>query len=403
MRILYYCPEFYGHHGGRAHARGFYSALGTISPVSETFLYPKSDTSNRTQISRNTNCYYRDRLWFLPQAARRIFRFFRPKHKLTSELIDQINEHGCDVLIIRTGMTLPTLEKVKKACPDTLVCLEINAAFFDEAFPSLPLKFAFQRMEVSLYKPADAFVVVSAYLKDYLERFDLPPEAILVNQNGYDARAIKHVGTNDVREEYGIPGDAFLMGYVGGMEVFRRLPEVIEYVADLRSAGSDDIYFLIVGDGEDMPAVRSVLTKNQSALGDAVKIVGWREHAEISKFLDAFDLAIFPFTNAYCSPLKLFEYLGAGLPTVGPDTSAVREIFDDGVHLKLIKQDGSNFVSTVLELKNSLPLRKSLGIKGQQFVSTNYTWEDNARRVIEHIQSIRSGLFYQSQGRNNSE
>jgi glycosyltransferase involved in cell wall biosynthesis len=120
-----------------------------------------------------------------------------------------------------------------------------------------------------------------------------------------------------------------------------------------------------------------------------VKLVGWQEHSEIPRFLSAFDLAIFPFTNDYCSPLKLFEYLGAGVPTIGPDTPAVREVFEDGVHLKMVKQDGSDFIDTILELKASKEYRMKLGQAGQRLVLSEYTWTRNAERVIKHIQEMR--------------
>jgi len=81
----------------------------------------------------------------------------------------------------------------------------------------------------------------------------------------------------------------------------------------------------------------------------------------------------------YCSPLKLFEYLGAGLPTIGSDTPAVREVFKDGVHLRLVKQDGSNLANAILELKNNPPFRKELAIKGQKLVLDEYSWKKMPR------------------------
>ena len=99
------------------------------------------------------------------------------------------------------------------------------------------------------------------------------------------------------------------------------------------TAGIDEL----VGDGQDMHEIQRVIEVSSGGLKKSVKCVGWVEHSEISKYLSALDLAVFPFTNDYCSPLKLFEYLGAGLPTIGPKTSAVTEVFEDSVHLKLIE------------------------------------------------------------------
>jgi len=149
---------------------------------------------------------------------------------------------------------------------------------------------------------------------------------------------------------------------------------------------------MIVGDGKDMPAVKAAIEADHDILDGAVMLAGWQEQAELPKFLRTFDLAIFPFTNDYCSPLKLFEYLGAGIPTIGPDTSAVREVFEDGVHLRLIKRDGSNFVSTVLEMRADPRLGTKLRDNGRHLVLKEYTWEKNAERVVGHIQKARTRL-----------
>jgi glycosyltransferase involved in cell wall biosynthesis len=75
------------------------------------------------------------------------------------------------------------------------------------------------------------------------------------------------------------------------------------------------------------------------------------------------------------------------VPTIGPDTPAVREVFENGVHLQLVKQDGSDFLSTLLDLKNNPQLRTELGRNGQRLVLNQYTWKKNAERVVGHIQN----------------
>lgn len=386
MRILYYCPEYYFNHGGRTHAHGFFGALGKLPDVSACFLYPKSGPKEVLLQNSEGNKATRERLWFLPPAARQIVRFFRPKPALTRAVIGEIIANKCDALVLRTGAGLPSIRRIKKACPDTVICLEVNSAHFDESFSALPLRSLFQKWEVSRFLHTDAITVVSSYLKTYLQNYGVPAEKILVNQNGVDAAVIEQTESVDVREQYNIPPDAFLIGYIGGMERFRRLPEVIASVAQLRRAGNDDIYLLMVGDGVDMPAVKGAIKAEHDLLAHAVKLAGWQKHDKIPKFLAAFDIAVFPFTNAYCSPLKLFEYLAAGLPVIGPDTPAVREVFEDGVHLRLARQDGSNFNEAIMQMKTDSAMRGELSKNGQRLVMKEYTWEKNAKRVVAHIQ-----------------
>jgi len=336
------------------------------------------------------------RLRFFPQTLRKIINYFKSKPALTRALINELNRNGCNALVIRAGVQLPMLRQIRKACPATSICLEINAAYFDEKFSRIPLRYLLQKWEAARFNQADSIVVVSSYLKTYLVERGVSPEKILVNQNGVNAVATDRNDMSNVRERYGIHKNAFVIGYIGGMESFRRLPEVVNHIAELRRAGNKDICFLIIGDGADMPAVQAAIKAEQDVLGDSVKLAGWQEHGEIPGFLATFDIAIFAFTNPYCSPLKLFEYLGAGVPTIGPDTPAVREVFEDGVHLRLIRQDGSNFASTVLEMKADSGLRIRLGNSGRQLVLNEYTWKRNAERVVGHIKHMQHRNYNRS-------
>lgn len=385
MKVLYYCPEYYFRHGGRTHARGFFAALQKLPSVSESFLLPKATAVEEAGDSDSSGTGKRGKLWFLPPTVRKIVQFFIPRKRLTHEVIGEINAHGCNALVIRTGARQPLVGMIKRACPQTTICLEVNSAFFDEQFPGLPMKWLFQQWEVSRFRQADAVVVVSSYLKDYLQKRGMPADRILVNQNGVNTDLINLDAVPDVRDSYGIPKDAFVVGYIGGMETFRRLPEVIARIAALRRAGHHDVYLLMVGDGSDMPRVKEAVAADYEVLENAVTLTGWVPHAEVTGYLASFDLAIFPFTNDYCSPLKLFEYLGAGLATLGPDTPAVREVFQDDVHLKLVKQDGTDFIEKIMQIKNDPGLGSGLGRAGQKLVLEEYTWEKNAQRVIAHI------------------
>jgi len=385
MRVLYYCPEYYSVHGQSSHARGFFDALSKLPSVSEAFLYPDKQPVAKAKTTPPK------RRWRPLPTTRRIMRFFRPERALTRILIQEIHDKKCDVLVIRTGRKLPILSAIKKACPGTSICLEVNSAYFDESFFGIPLRSLFQRWEVMRFRAADAITVVSSYLRTYLEARGVCSERILVNQNGVNAELRDVVKAGNLRQEYGIPPDSFVIGYIGGMESFRRIPEVVGYFAALVRCGNHDLYLLIIGDGQDMPAVRELIEGESESVRSRVKLTGWMPHSEIPVFLAAFDLAIFPFTNAYCSPLKLFEYLAAGIPTIGPDTDAVREVFTDGVHLRMVKQDGSDFVDAVLELKNDVQLRRSLSKTGQALVLEEYTWRKNAERVIAHVKSMSEG------------
>jgi glycosyltransferase involved in cell wall biosynthesis len=70
---------------------------------------------------------------------------------------------------------------------------------------------------------------------------------------------------------------------------------------------------------------------------------------------------------------------------LGPETPSVREVFEDGVHLKLVKQDGSDLTARILEARGDPRLRVRMGEEGRRLVLEEYTWERNAERAVQHM------------------
>lgn len=387
MKILYYCPEYFASHGGRTHAREFFRSLEQDERVTVARVFGVSDAQYDTDTKGQAA--HQSKLKFLPVSLRwqRILRYWRPKIALTNRVISEAQKMRADILIARTGVRQLLLGRIRRAMPHLSLCLEINSAYFDEGYSDFWLRSFFQRLEVNSFRQAHCVSVVSSYLRDYLTARGFPTEKIIVNHNGVNIHTFsdptRNPNANTVLAT--IPSNAYVLGYIGGMESFRRLPLLIRHVANLRRAGVSDLFLLIVGDGKDRPAVQAEILLHASSGQNFTHCTGWLPHEVIPALLHRVDLAVFPYTNPYCSPLKLFEYLGAGIPCIGPDTPAVKEVFTDRQHLLLAAQDGSNFESLVMEVYKSTDRGRAMAQCGQALVRESYTWEQNVSRLLTHI------------------
>jgi len=101
--------------------------------------------------------------------------------------------------------------------------------------------------------------------------------------------------------------------------------------------------------------------------------------------LPAFDLALVPAINPYASPLKLFEYMAAGLASIAPDQPNLREVLEQDRNALLVTPgDGESLRAALERLVNDVQLRKRLGTRARADVlERDLTWRGNARRVIE--------------------
>jgi len=384
MRILYYCPEYSSQkHGGSTHAREFLSAVRRHPDVEKADIWPEVELLDEA-IEKS------------PQRVRlegklmRFVRCFKPRHQLTYDLCRVLDGGNYDSLIIRVaGHRNLLLKKIKYKFPSLSIFMEVNAMQFQEEDPDIWFRKFWQKLEVRRFKFADRISVVSMNLKEYLLERGVPVLRIMVNPNGvnetiFDAEKLA-ASKSEIRSSLGIPNDALVLGYVGGMESFRRLPEVVERIMAIPENGNRELFLVLVGDGEDMPAVLAKIKQGGYHSESHVKLMGWVDYERVPYIMASFDIAIFPFTKPYCSPLKLFEYMALGLATLGPKVPAVQELFVDNTHIRMIEQDGSNLEEVITELTSSKEKCARIAQSGKAYVLSQFTWEQNAQRVVDTI------------------
>jgi glycosyltransferase involved in cell wall biosynthesis len=391
MRVLYYSPEYYCNHGGRTHAREFFAAVTRLSEVEEAWVFPSEDQEGGQNLgghSREGAKYYLKTLLrnLFPSSFISLARILFPSKTRYQKLKSTIAEKRIDCAVMRIGGAFMYLPRLRRDFPNLKIVVEMNATIFAESHKNLPFIELWRKLEIFCMKKANAITTVSSYWRDYLISYGVDREAILVNPNGVNPDHFHHREKNclkALKEQYGIPEESFVLGYVGGMETFRRLPEVVDGFAELRQSGKGDLFLLIIGDGVDMPIVQQRIRKNHDILDGWISCPGgWVPYEKIPQIMSLFDVAIFPYSNPYGSPQKLFEYLAMGIPTIGPDVPAVSEIFKDKVHLITVKQDGSNLEEVINAFINDPDTRKKIAKEGHDYILSNYTWENNAKRVV---------------------
>jgi glycosyltransferase involved in cell wall biosynthesis len=385
VRIVYFAPEYHCGHGGRTHAREFFAALARLSEVAEATVYPPAPAGRQGPLGlarRIANSRA------VPPTARMLMRMAAPRRRAVAGLVEAVQRTRADAVILRVGGNFPLVPRVRRALPDVTLCVEMNATVFAETYARIAFRRRWERYEADCLNYADGLTVVSTYGRDYLAARGVPPEKVLVNPNGVDPGRFDPSRPSDraaVKAEFQVPEGAFVFGYVGGMDRFRRLPEVVRQVAELRRNGHDDLFLLLVGDGPGRPAVEAALARHRDVMDGWAWCGGRRPYERMPHIMQAFDVGIFPFSNPYGSPLKLYEYLAMGLPAIGPAVPAVKEAFEDGRHLLLVPQERDGFADAVLSLKTSPGLARRLAEAGQQYVLSRCTWRHNAERVVAHV------------------
>jgi glycosyltransferase involved in cell wall biosynthesis len=225
-------------------------------------------------------------------------------------------------------------------------------------------------------------------------RLDLLPEAVR-------SKGVKvHWGANTelftpgidpapLRAELGIPNGATVVGYSGSFKSWHGLELMVEVAARIRR---DDLYFLLVGDGplrEDITArVRGAGLEKQFLFTGSV------DYEQVPASLAPADLCIAPFNpdkhkpslergSFVLDPLKVFEYLALGKPTLTIDSENISSIFADGDSILLYEPNSADALESRLRWALDHPRELAqTAIQGRQIVLDGYTWQAHSDHLV---------------------
>jgi glycosyltransferase involved in cell wall biosynthesis len=271
----------------------------------------------------------------------------------------------------------------------TPLFLEVNSPLVDELARTRGLSFPrlARRVERDALRGADVVCAVTGVLADMLVELGAVRERILVTPNGVHLEQYGRSEPGAARQALGLSerDGAVWLGFVGYHRPWHRLDLVVAALARPALAHAQ---LVLVGEG---PA-RAELDEAARRHGVAARVhhVGPRRHDEIPSLLAAFDVGLVPAINPYASPLKLHEYMAAGLPTVAPDQPNLREVL---VHereaLLFAPGDGDALTAALVRLVEDGALRTRLGREARRQIDVQgLTWERNAERVLERAHTI---------------
>ncbi len=278
---------------------------------------------------------------------------------------------------------------------DLPLFLEVNSPMVHElgktrglAFPRLAA-----RIENSVFRRATRVVVVTQVLGDMLIELGVDPQRLLVTPNGVhldDYRdASSAAAASNARLALGLPAevDGPVLGFTGYYRTWHRLDLAVRALGE---PGLERARLVLVGEG---PAEDELRAAAQGAgVSDRVVFAGRCQHDAIPGLLPAFDIALVPAINAYASPLKLQEYMAAGLAILAPDQPNLREVLTHGRDALLVEPGSPTaFAEALLELVRDPERSAALGAAARATVERDeLTWRGNARRVLAAYGDLRA-------------
>jgi glycosyltransferase involved in cell wall biosynthesis len=197
--------------------------------------------------------------------------------------------------------------------------------------------------------------------------------------NGVDTDIFKPRNTLAAKEHLGISPDTFVIGFVGSIERWFALDEVIKVLPELRKTG-EEILFLVVGGGLFTDYWKEIKDLVVSlSLRDTVKFTGVVAYTELPKYIAAMDACLMPFAKwgEFALPNKFFEYSACGKPIVMSPLPDVQKIGGENL---FVYHNSAELVGHLRSLMTSTP---SYTIDLREF-----SWKKKAREFEQVFSSV---------------
>jgi glycosyltransferase involved in cell wall biosynthesis len=299
-------------------------------------------------------------------------------------------------------IALHAVRAIRRAKPPYFILSRnLYAAFLLAVLYGIPLLFETHQLETGIRKwmqrtimrcPWVITIVISKHLAKYLaEHHGVEPYRTLVLHDAAPA-GISPVKTTERRARlYALVPEAQgswnqVCGYFGHLYPGRGI-EIVEAMATARK----DCLFLVYGGTESDIAARRDSNRQAN-----LAFMGHVPHPVARDLMRIVDVLLMPYqesvsigiaghdTARWMSPMKMFEYLGAGVPIISSDLPVLREVLLDGHNSLLVRpSDIDSWLAALDRITGNPELAARIGSNAHDQYERQHTWTRRAEKIIE--------------------
>ena len=245
----------------------------------------------------------------------------------------------------------------------------------------------FRQVERTLARSSDVLVAVSPEVRDELVELGVAPyDKFVVIRLGIplEERLRDPTADSDYRRLYGIPPDAFVVGWVGRMTGVKDTGAVLEIVRATRDRGVDAV-LCMVGDGPDRESLEQLA--HELGIARSCYFVGYQP--DVAGYYRLFDAFVLPSVNEG-TPVSAIESLASETAVVANRVGGVPDVVRDGVDGFLVEPgDIGGAASRLAELAADTALRTRLGASGRTRVLERYS----VARLVDDVDRLYRSLL----------
>jgi glycosyltransferase involved in cell wall biosynthesis len=298
------------------------------------------------------------------------------------ELPDLLDQHGpFDLLYERYSLwSFAAIDWAReRGIPSVL---EVNAPLIEEQEEHRQLVKRAKAREVAgrVFTAAHAVIAVSREVASYVQTVANAQAHVHVIQNGVNANRFAAT----VRPAMPAPAGMFTIGFVGTLKPWHGL-SVLVRAFEMLYRERPNTRLLIVGDGTARETLLEDLKSRD--LDHAAFLTGAVDPAQIPALLASMDVGVAPYPNKpnfYFSPLKVYEYMAAGLPVIASRVGQLASLIQHGETGLLCEAgDAASLARAIAVFMDDECWRRKLSNAARTQVLQQHTWDAVVRRTLD--------------------
>jgi glycosyltransferase involved in cell wall biosynthesis len=311
---------------------------------------------------------------------------YTKRNKFSKKKIKEL-EKDCDIIFLPsfTHLDVPFVRKisVKPLVFDPLISRYLSKVFdYKAVWKYSPRALRNYLKDSRAFSRSDLILADTHSHKDYyVTKFGVEPAKI----------AVVHVGVNSAdfypKKVKSEQRGKFIVGFYGSFIPLHGIEKIIAAAKILEKR--DDLEFRIYGNGPGFEKIRE-LTLNLG-LRNTI-LAGWVDYKSLNDVINEMDICLGIFGESLKAelviPNKIYHYSACSKAIITADTKGIREIFEDGKNIILIRNSSAALAKSIESLADNQSLRTKIAENACQLISKEYNEKKIALEFLKGIEKI---------------
>ena len=183
-----------------------------------------------------------------------------------------------------------------------------------------------------------------------------------------------------------VPEGHLLLLYVGNLEHYQGVDTVIEAMVEV----NDKVFFMVIG-GIPEDILRCQALADRLDVDKKIHFTGPRPVQLLQEYLEQADCLISPRTKGVNTPMKIYSYLGAGVPVIATNITSHTQVLT-GNNACLVEPKPSNIACGINRIVNDQSYAKDLATQAKQDANELYSYQAFKEHLINIYKTLENDI-----------